>query len=264
MSPPPLPSPLASIGAVVRLQLRQSARGKRLRLGVGATLLVLLTVVAGRYLGEGSDPSVVMKQGLTWGFFRLLDFLLPFLLTSGVIAEEVESRTFTYLAARPIGRGSLVLGKYLASTGMSVALIAAAILLMHFACFATQPGAMIEELPSTLRAIGATTELILLYGAICLFWGALVPEAAGIASTLYLGIIEFCFSFAPGVLRWISMSHHAQELSGLERGGIEFIAETVPDVSAMVSALTIGLLCLFFLALAVITVQLSEFRFGKA
>ena len=262
MTAPPVPANHTALAAVFRLSWKRLVRGKKLRLGAVAVVLIVIAVVAARYSVSEADPAAVMRQGIEKGFFALLVYLLPFLFTSGAIAEEVESRTFSFLIARPASRFMITLGKYCASTAMTVALLAGGLLVMHIAVFATSPTPMIDELPLTLKAMGAISLLAGLYSAICMFWGAIAPEAAGIVSALYLGVIEFVFGMLPWVLRFASMNYFATLLVGLDKGGL--MPETVPDVPLFVAPLALAVEVLVFLGLAILVVRTSEYRHGKA
>ena len=262
MSAPPVPDLGSSTLAVLRLSWTRLVRGRKLRLGILATVLVLIAAIAARYAAEGSAASDVVEAGVRVGFFGLLVYLLPFLFTSGTIAEEVEGRTFPFLALRPAGRIAIVLGKYIAGAGMSVLLLASGILILHVASFATEPTPMIDELPSTLRAIGAITLLALCYSAICLFWGSVVVEGAGLLSTLHLATLEFGFSWLPSFLRFASMNYHAAQLAGLPKGG--FYPEWVPDIDTWIHGVAIAVVTMLFLGMAALVVRTSELGFGKA
>jgi len=259
---PPVPPLGAATAAVFRLQWKRLVRGKKLRLGGVAVGLVLIAVVAARYAQADSDPAEVMLAGLKLGFFTMLVFLVPFLTTSGAIAEEVESRTFAYLSSRPVTRLAITLGKYAAGTAAAVALLGGGIAIMHVAVFLTEPGPMIDELPATLRSGGSLLLLAMLYGAICTFWGAVATEAAGIVSTLYLAIVEFAFGMLPGVFRFVSMNYMAQQLAGLPKAGLR--PDLVPDIEPWIPIVTIIPVTLVFLALSAVVVGASEYRFGKA
>lgn len=270
MSAPPTPSFGASVAAVFRLQMRRLIRGRKLRLAVVALVLVLVAVLGARYAAS-ADPAEVVRQGTDWGFFTLLVFLLPFLFTAGAVAEEVESRTFSFLSSRPVGRFATTIGKYLAGMAFTIGLLWAGLLLMHVLAFVTEPSAMIDELPATLRAMGAIGLLSLFYGALCLFWGSLIPEAAGIVSTLHLALIELCVTWAPGVFRYISMNFHARQLADLPKrklfgDALGRMGEMLlpPDVPAWVAVLTISASAVLTLLFATLVVHASEYRFGKA
>jgi len=262
MTAPDAPAFTTSIVAVARLTSVRLMRGRKLRLAVIATLLVLFAVVASRYLGDGVQPATATREGTEWGFFRLLIFLVPFLFNSGAIAEEVEARTFTLLAARPASRAAIVFGKLLAGAAFSLLVIVPGLLILHVACFATEPSAMFEEFGGTLRVIGAASLLTLFYSAVCAFWGALLPEAAGIVSALYLSVVEFCFAWTPGFFRWVSMNYLAQQVAGFPKRG--FLLETIPDLSAPIAVGVLVGMTLLFTALGALVVGFSEYRFSNA
>lgn len=262
MSPPPVPPLGSGIAAVLRLQWKRLVRGKKLRLGAVAVGLVIAAVVTARYAQDTAEPPEVMRAGIRLGFFTMLVYLVPFLLTSGAVAEEVESRTFAYLSSRPVTRLAMTLGKYLAGVAAAAALLLGGLLLMHAAVFLVTPGPMIDELPTTLRAGASVALLTLLYGAICMFWGAVATEAAGIVSALYLAVVEFALGLMPGVFRFVSMNYFAQQLAGLPKAGVR--PDLVPDVATWVPLAAMVPMTLLFLVLAAVVVGTSEYRFGKA
>lgn len=248
--------------AMFRLSWLRLIRGRKFRLGVVATVLVVVSAAIARYAANESTPAEAVESGVRLGFFGLLVYLLPFLFTSGAIAEEVEARTFPFLALRPAGRIAIVVGKYLASATMSILLLALGVLVLHVSSFATEPTSMIDELPGTLRAMSSISLLALTYCAICLFWGALVVEAGGFLSVLYLVVMEFGLSWMPSFLRLGSMNYLASQLAGLPKRG--FYPEWVPDVELWVCGLVIALVTGVFLSLAALVVRTSELGFGKA
>lgn len=268
--PPPIPGLGAAVGIVFRMQMRRLARGRKLRLGVISCALVVFAVVAARYASErdvGPERAVELAQeaiteGFSWGFFKLLAFLLPFLFTSAAIAEEVENRTFAYLSARPVGRFAIALGKLGAGALMGVGLIVISGLLLHVVGYATEPSAMFEAFPETLRVLGSLALLTFFYSAVCMLWGALTPEAAGVISGLYLGVIEFLCSFLPGYFRCISMNFISRQVAGYEPKGL--LPETAPEIAPMVGVLVIGTFSLFVVFFACLAVRGSEYRFAKA
>jgi len=260
--PPPVPPAGTAILAVFRLYWRRLARGHKPRLGLVAVALVVVGVSAIRYAAKDADATDVVKNGIDLGFFRFLVFLLPFLFTSGAIAEEVELRTFPFLTSRPVSRASIAMGKLGAGVAMSLLLLLPGALIVHLACFATDPTALVDGLPQTLRGVGALALLCVCYGAICMFWGALVVEAAGIVSALYLAFVEFLFSFVPGICGLVSANYHARQIAGLPKGTL------MPDYAIEVSVTThiavVSGVAVAFIVLMALVVQVSEYRFGKA
>ena len=72
----------------------------------------------------------------------------------------------------------ITLGKYLAGTSLALALLLGTGVILHFAGYATEPTAMIDQLGSSMRVLGGLALLTLCYGGICIFWGAVAPETA--------------------------------------------------------------------------------------
>ena len=262
MSAPPLPNVFRSTRTVARFSAQRTLRSKKLPLALASTLLLVFTIVASRYAATSADPARVMELGTRWGFFGLLAYLLPFLFTSGNIAEEVEGRTFVFLASRSVGRVPIVLGKYISSVGFSVATLLVGLLLLHLGVYASSPAALVDALPETGRAAGALLLLTLFYGGVCSFWGAVIPEAGGIVATLHLAILEFLFGWMPGVFRLLSMSFMARQLAGLEKGGL--MVETVPTVEPLAAASMLVAATAALVIATCVAVQLSEYRFSKA
>ncbi|MFW6051795.1 MAG: hypothetical protein ACODAU_11505 [Myxococcota bacterium] len=262
MSPPPVPGIGHGLAVHFRLQWVRLVRGRKLRLGAVAVALVLVAAWASHYLAEDSVPSEVMRGVVRWGFFTLLVFLVPFLMHAGAIAEEVEARTFGYLAGRPAGRLAITLGKYLAGMAMTWLLLVGGLLLVHVGLFLAEPGAMVDELAPTLRSAGALALLSAYYGGLCLFWGAVAPEAAGIVATLHLAAVEFLFTWAPGLFRLISMNHIARALAELPLGGI--MPEHVPDLPEAAAVGVLSMVVLLSMGATALVVQVREYRHGGA
>ena len=256
------PGLVGSTLADARLTAKRVLRGRKLRVAAVAAFVVVLFPAVVALLEDDAVAAEVVEGGIKWGFFRLLVFLLPILFASGVIGEEVEGRTLHFLAMRPVSRGAIALGKLLVAAAASLAVMWAALLLMHLVSFAASPTQMIEQLGDTARAGGAASLLIVTYCGICLFWGALVPEAGGMVSVIWLGFVELFLGLMPGAIRFASMNHFAKELAGIERGG--FFAEIVPDVELWICGLVVAAVGLLFSFFGVLWVQLSELRFGKA
>lgn len=258
----PKPDFLSGMLAAFRLHSRRTLRGRKLRFAVIALVLVVGATLIARYASDVADPEALLQSAVRLGFFGLLGYLLPFLFHAGAIAEEVETRTLPFLLIRPTSRVALTLGKYLSGTAFSVALLAAGVLVLHVGTYATTPTAMIENLGESLRLTGGLALLALAYGAICLFFSALITEASGLMSTLYLGCIEFGLGMMPFALRFVSMNYWATQVAGLPKGG--FLPDTVPDVETWIGLVAILATTLLFLLGSALVVRTSQFGFGKA
>lgn len=258
----PAPDLATSVAAVFKLNFKRMLRGRKLRFALAAMVLVIGASLTARYVVEPDDTQAFVRGTVGQGFFGLLAYLLPFLFTSGAIAEEVETRTLPYLLLRPTGRLGLTLGKYLSGAALSFGLLAVGVLILHVGAYATEPSSMIEGIDETFRMIGALALLTLCYCAICLFWGALITEASGLMSTLHLGALEFAMGLMPFALRFVSMNYWATQIAGLPKGG--FLEDTVPDVETWIAVTIVTVVTFVFLGGSILVVRTSQFGFGKA
>ena len=268
---PPVPGFGSSTAAIVRLSAMRTLRGRKFRVAAVATFVVVLFPAVVALVSDDAEPVAIVTGALDWGFFRMLVFLLPLLFTAGAVAEESQARTLHFLAMRPLPRASIALGKYIVGTGSALVILWAGILLLHVIGYATSPSEMIEQIGATARAGGAASFLLALYCAIALFWGTLAPEAGGMLTIMWLGFVEWFGMLLPGIFRFMSMSHFARELGGLERAGLDSLdagggasISLVADVDLEWCALTIGVELFFFLGLALLIMQTAQLRFGKA
>lgn len=257
-----VPSFASSLAAVARLSMLRTLRSKKLRLALVGVALVVGGTLAARYLGDGAAAEETFEKGLATGFFSFLVFLVPFLFHSGSIAEEVEGRTFPFLAGRPTGRFAITFGKYLASTALTAGLLAAGLAVLWLGCFATTPSALGSTAPLFGRSLLSLLLLSSAYGGICLFWGAAAPDAGGIVAIVHLGAIEYVGSALPLAFRLISLNHHATEVAGLERGGM--MATSVPTIPLAASGGLLAVATVAAVGIAAAVVQVSEYRFSKS
>jgi hypothetical protein len=268
-SAPSMPGFFASTGAIARLTYLRTLRGRKLRVGLVAALLVVIFPAVIALVNEDAEAVEVVTGGIDWGFYRLLVFLLPLMFTSGLVSEETEARTMHFLAMRPVQRASIALGKYVVGVGAALAILWISLILLHVIGYATSPSDMVEQLDETARAGGAASLLLLTYSAVTLFWGVVAPEAAGLVSVVWLGFVEWFGTLLPSVFRFMSMNHFARELGGLERAGwdpVELgpLVVEVPFVELHWCALIVVSEWLIVLGLALLIMQVSQLKFGKA
>lgn len=251
---PPVPSLGASIAIHARLQALRLMRGAKLKLALAATVPMVIAVGVAANFDEDALES--LQSGYRLALFGVLGYLLPFLFASGAISEEVEGRTFTYLASRPASRLGMVFGKWLTGVAFSATLLASAAIIMHVSALASSPTLLVDQLPLLGRTIGALTLLSAGYCALTMFFGALLPAAAGLVGGLYLAIIEFIMgSLGPGYLPLLTMHHHVLLLSGAS-------PDLEPVVKLSVAAALVVAFTLIWIGLAALAVVPREFREG--
>ncbi|MCC7540386.1 MAG: ABC transporter permease subunit [Deltaproteobacteria bacterium] len=262
MTTPDRPAPIAALASLLRLSLLRLWRGRQLKLALAITLLVSAIGIAARY-ATGAAPEATEKAIFDNGLFLVIVYVLPILLASGALADEIDSRTLTYLLVRPVPRSVICIGKYLAAALATATLLVAAVLVVHVGCFAAHPAQLVEHIEIPLRAAGGLGLVAFAYCAIGLFFGALVAEAPSILTALWFLLMEFAAGIVPGPFRLISLNHHAQNVAGLLDAESSF-SQYTPAVEPWTSALIVAAAAAGWICAGALVVRFSDFRFGRA
>jgi ABC-2 type transport system permease protein len=147
---------------------------------------------------------------MVWMLF--LRFIVPVLgvfYGTALMADEVEDKTITYLFTRPIPRGAVLVGKYLAYLVCTTLVVLPSVMLVYFLVVP------LAEIPATFSSL--LTDLGLLglglaaYGAVFAFVGATFKRP------LVIGLI-FAFGWEqvtmllPGYLKQFTLAYYLQSL----------------------------------------------------
>jgi ABC-2 type transport system permease protein len=179
---------LSALAALFALTVRQHTHGRRL------LVLVLLYLVpcALAVLLRSFTPAP--SDGLE---FALVFTLLPhglapltaLLYAAGVVSDEVEEQTLTYLLLRSIPRWQLFLTKIVATLCVTAVLVATAVLALYVAIYAGKPEFWSEALPRAGAVVAVMTLAQVGYCALFGFMG-LVTRRSLIAGIAYIVAVE--------------------------------------------------------------------------
>ncbi|HEY7172804.1 MAG TPA: ABC transporter permease [Vicinamibacterales bacterium] len=112
---------------------------------------------------------------------------------TALIADEVDDKTITYLFTRPIPRGAILLGKYLAYLACTALLILPSVVLVYFLVVPLGDGGIGRAFPLLLADLGMVAAGLAAYGAVFAAVGARLKRP------LVIGLV-FAFGWEPGVL----------------------------------------------------------------
>ena len=120
-----------------------------------------------------------------------------------VIHTELEGRTWAYLAYRPAGKGSVLVGKYL-NAAVWTALTALLSLSVSMA--------IVRPEVEALRVGGVIAALTLLacfsYGALYVFLGVVFLRRAMVAAVAYTFLSEVALSWIPATVHHFTVQYH--------------------------------------------------------
>jgi ABC-type transport system involved in multi-copper enzyme maturation permease subunit len=155
-------------------------------------------------------------------YIRFIVPVLGVFYGTGLIADEVDDRTITYLFVRPIRRGAVLVGKYLAYVLCTTLLVLPSVVLVYFLVVPIGEGSIGSAFPALMTDLGLLVLGIATYGALFAFVGARLKRP------LVIGLV-FVFGWEPGVLLfpgYLKRATVAFYLDGL-------VPHAMPDDSAV-------------------------------
>jgi ABC-type transport system involved in multi-copper enzyme maturation permease subunit len=232
---------------------------------------VLLAIVARIVQTTGIAPlringarvdAAAMFGMMIWVLF--LRFIVPVLgvfYGTSLIADEVEDKTITYLFTRPIRRGAVLIGKYLAYLVCTTLVVLPAVMIVYF--LIVPLAAVPASFGSLLVDLGLLALGISAYGALFALVGAVVKRP------LVVGLI-FAFGWEqvamvmPGYLKRFTLAYYLQGLvphAMPADAGVTSLLQSVfrETPGTMTSLLVLAMVVAVALALAVRAVERREY-----
>ncbi len=254
---PPAPSFAEAAGQVLLRQARSALRGKRaLVAGVLAALPPLLAALI------RSDDPIVLVRILVLLHCLLLLPVVAIALGSGLLYDEAEEGTLTYLFTAPVARGAIVLGKWAGALGMGWAILflslGATVLLTP-----APPAAQAEATSAFVRASSVATALgfpayLGLFTLLGVLW-----RHGFVGGLLYTFGYEFVVARIPAALKRLSVRYYVDSLVyPAAPDSKPFLAEFHEFPAATRDACVAALLgtALLSIFLAVLVARSKEFR----
>jgi len=166
-------------------------------------------VVPLRVNGAAVDGGSIFGM-MIWVFF--LRFIVPVLgvfYGTALIADEVEDRTLTYLFTRPIRRGAVLVGKYLAYIVCTTLVVLPSVVLVYFLLVP------LGQVGRTFLAFAADLGLLALglaaYGALFALVGAALKRPL-VSGLVFVFGWEQIALIVPGYLKRFTVAHYVQGL----------------------------------------------------
>jgi ABC-2 type transport system permease protein len=202
-------SRLVACWTVYWLTLRQHLHGKRWM--AVALLFVLPAGLAILIRTTDSDvPSRFTEFALLWILIpQALLPLISLLYASGIVQDEQEEQTITYLLTRPIPKWSLYVIKLAATWTTTIVLVMA---LTALTCAAIYFGAETDLSEIALRCLKAAGILSIAAVTYCSIFGAmsLLTKRTLIVGVIYTAVVEGLLANLPLSLRWGTVIYHTR------------------------------------------------------
>src|SRR5437899_1185433 len=133
---------------------------------------IVLAVVIRLLLASGFPAGARLGRTGIFGMMiwvLYLRFIMPVLgvfYGTALIADEVEDRTLTYLFTRPIPRGAVLMGKYLAYLVSTILLILPSVVIVYFLIVPLGGGSIGGSFPALVADLGILAAGLAAYGAL--------------------------------------------------------------------------------------------------
>ena len=218
----PIPAAPGFIAAAFRIfdlslgEMLWSRRTIFMLLVVGApvaiALLLRLLVSLGAPILENTRMTGPAIFGLMiWVFY--LRFTVPVLgvfYGTSLMADEVEDKTITYLFTRPIRRGAILFGKYLAYLGCTVLVVLPSVVLVYLFIVPMQ-GSLGASFIDLLKDLALLALGLAVYGSLFAFIGAKFKRPLLIGLVFIFGWEQAALAF-PGYLKKFTIAYYTQAL----------------------------------------------------
>ncbi len=219
----PQPTFLASSLRIFELSFSQmlwSRRSVFLALLIGGPMLLALTI---RVIGVMFPASALRMNGASLGgpvifgmlmWLLYIRFIIPVLgvfYGTALIADEVEDKTITYLFTRPIPRGAVLVGKFLAYLGCTILLILPSVVVVYFLVVPIGGGSIGAGFPLLLADLGMLVAGLMAYGALFALVGARLKRPLVIGLVFVFGWEPWVLLF-PGYLKQATVAYYLQAL----------------------------------------------------
>ena len=195
---------LSAVVAVIRFELQRMLTTARITGWVALAgfppLITLLLVLQAR--GNTGWETMVMFVLIP----NVLCLLSLLLWVTPLVFSELEGRSWIYLASRPGGRTSVMLGKYFAGVLRTVLAGWAAITLCTIIA---RPPHMIRDMGVMYLTVVAAS---FTYGALYTLIGVTFHRRATVIAAAYTMIIEVAVSWVPAVINQLTVAYHLRSV----------------------------------------------------
>src|SRR5215207_9983830 len=182
-------------------------------------LFVRLLVALGAPLFEETRNGVttVRMTGpaifgmMIWIFY--LRFTVPVLgvfYGTSLIADEVEDKTITYLFTRPIPKGAVLVGKYLAYLACTFFVVLPSVVIVYL-CIVPMRGSLGGSFLDLLKDLSLLAIGLAVYGAVFAFIGARFKRPLLVGLIFIFGWEQMALAF-PGHLKKFTVAYYLQAM----------------------------------------------------
>ena len=199
---------------------------------------------------------------MIWVFY--LRFTVPVLgvfYGTSLMADEVEDKTITYLFTRPVRRGAVLFGKYLAYLGCTIFVVLPSVMLVYLLVVPMR-GSLGASFIDLVKDLSLLALGLAVYGALFAFVGAKFKRPLLVGLVFIFGWEQAALAF-PGYLKKFTIAYYLQGLvphampSDSVLTLIQGVFRDSPSLAG--SLFSLGTMLVVFIALAAWVVERREY-----
>jgi ABC-type transport system involved in multi-copper enzyme maturation permease subunit len=279
-APQAAPGYIASAFRVFDVSLNEMLWSRRtifMGLLVGAPVLFALLVRGLVFLGapifeqnvvrNGARSTILVPGPMVFGYVMWMLYLTVIVPILGVfygtslMADEVEDKTITYLFVRPIRRGAVLLGKYLAYVVCTVFVVLPSVVLVYLLIVPIN-GSLGGSFIDLLKDLVLLTMGLAVYGAVFAFIGAKLKRPLLVGLIFIFGWEPAAMAF-PGYMKRFTVSYYIQGLvphAIPNTGIVSAIQNMFREIPPLTTSLFwLALIWFVFLAMGAYVVERREY-----
>lgn len=164
---------------------------------------------------------------MIWGLY--LYFIVPVLgvfYGTALMADEVEDKTITYLFTRPVSRGAVLVGKYLAYLACTILVVLPSVMIVFFLLVPLSQIA--SSFPSLVTDLGLLALGLAAYGSLFAFVGAFFKRPLIIGLVYAFGFQQVALAL-PGSTKQYTIAYYLNALvpHAMPSDGVTTILQSV-------------------------------------
>jgi ABC-2 type transport system permease protein len=269
---PPAPGFFTSAFRVFDLSVGEMLWSRRtifMALVVGAPVIIALVMRLLDALGAPifrvngvTMPGPAIFGLIIWVFY--LRFIVPVLgvfYGTSLIADEIEDKTITYLFTRPIPKGAVLVGKFLAYLACTIFVVLPSVVIVYLS-IAPLRGSLGGSFVDLLKDLALLAIGLAVYGAVFAFIGARFKRPLLVGLIFIFGWEQTALVF-PGYLKKFTVAYYLQAMvphampNDTVVSMIQGIFRETPSLAE--SLIWLAIILVVFLWLASVSVERKEY-----
>jgi ABC-type transport system involved in multi-copper enzyme maturation permease subunit len=184
--------------------------GAPVALALGFRIVELVFGIPALRVNRQRIEGMAVFGAMIWlAFLRFVVPVLGVFYGTALMADEIEDKTITYLFTRPVPRGAVMVGKYLAYLACTSLVVLPSVMIVYFLLI--PPAQVPSTFPQLLIDLGLLFVGLAAYGALFAFVGAFFKRPLVIGLVFFFGWEQTAMAL-PGYMKRFTIAYYLQAL----------------------------------------------------